>query len=70
MVYLPEKDYFSLRLLSMSERRPMAELVREFVDNGLSKKSSLSGLKVLNKLGKYKIKGGKNLSGKVDEIYR
>lgn len=69
MIYLPETDYLTLRLLAESEDRSMAELIREFVKKGLIKKRFVSGASFLKKLADYKVKGGKKLASKIDTIY-
>lgn len=70
MIYLPETDYINLRLLAESENLSMAELIRDFIKKGLSKKKIASGASFLKKLANYKVKGGRKLAIKVDTIYR
>ena len=70
MIYLPENDYFALRLVAESENLSMAKLVREFVKKGLRKRKISSGASFLKKLANYKVKGGKKLASKIDAIYK
>ena len=70
MIYLPEIDYFALRLAAESENLSMAKLIREFVKKGLKKKKISSGASFLKKLSNYEIKGGKKLASKIDTIYK
>lgn len=70
MVYLPENDYFSLRLLAKNEDLSMAEIIRDFIKKGLSRRKIASGASFLKKLANYKVKGGKKLAGKIDTIYK
>ena len=70
MVYLPENDYFSLRLLAEREDISMAEIIREFVKKGLTKRKISSGTSFLKKIASYKVKGGRKLAKKIDIIYR
>lgn len=70
MIYLPENDYLSLRLLAESEDLSMAEIIRNFIKKGLSKKKIASGATFLKKLASYKVKAGKKLASKIDTIYQ
>lgn len=70
MIYLPENTYLSLRLTAEREERPMAELVRIFVETGLKRKKLPTSYSFLKKIESYKIKGGKKLARKINEIYK
>lgn len=69
MVYLPEETYLALRLAAKNRGSSMAKIVRDFVSEGIKKTDFNSGASVLKKLEKYKVKGGKTLSKKIDTIY-
>lgn len=70
MIYLPETDYFALRLLAERKSISMAKLVRESVKKELARNKLPSGASFLKKLASYKVKEGKELASKVDTIYK
>ena len=59
-IYIPETVHTKLQQLAEAKRQPMAEIVREFIEDGLQKtqNTDTSGVSVLQALANLKLKGG------------
>lgn len=68
-VYIPEEVHRKLGRLAEQKARPMAEIVRDFIDEGLQKiqTEDYSGKKTLLAIANMKLKGkDTNLSQNID----
>lgn len=66
-IYIPEALHSQLKLLASRQRKSLAEVLREFIKQGMVKKQN-TGAKSLGALTKLKITGGpKDLSKNMDK---
>lgn len=70
-IYIPEDTHRKLRRLAEQKAQPMAEIVRDFIKEGLQKAqtSDNSGKKNLLSIAQMRLKGGDiNLSQNIDHF--
>lgn len=66
-IYIPETLHSQVKLLASKQKKPLAEILRDFIKQGMVKKQN-TGAKSLQALTKLKITGGpKDLSKNLDK---
>ncbi len=67
-VYFPEVTHTQLKQLARIEKRPMSELVRKFVEEGIIK-TRRPQKSFMDKLGEYKLKMSKSMGARdIDRV--
>lgn len=66
-IYIPETLHNQVKLLARKQRKPLAQIIRDFIKQGMVRKQS-AGAKSLQVLTKLNITGGpKDLSKNMDK---